>query len=122
MGDGAAVGGVAVLGALGSLLSLALSRVRSAEERLPQMIEGWLVALMRPVLGAASAIALVVVLESGIQSLVETDGSRIHVWAITAGFSERLLRRTLASVAESARAAPSTTEARYPEDDGDDGT
>lgn len=92
--------GIMLLGAIGSLLSVALTRVRGSGRPVPQLIESNFVDVLRPVLGAASAVVLVLVLEAGLQTTIDTSGSKVYVWAIVAGFSERLLRRTLESVAQ----------------------
>ena len=93
--------GVVVLGALGAMLSVALTRLRASGHRLPEMFESRLVDGLRPAIGAASAVALVLVVESGIVTVISADGAQIYVWALVAGFSERLLRRTLHSLAQS---------------------
>jgi hypothetical protein len=95
--------GVLVLGALGSMLSVALTRLRAPRARLPELFESRLVDWLRPGIGAASAVALVVVIESGIQQAVLAEQRQVYVWALAAGFSERLLRRTLNSLAASAQ-------------------
>lgn len=95
--------GVVVLGALGSMLSVALTRLRPQRARLPELFESRLVDWLRPGIGAASAVALVLVIQSGIQGAVRGEGAQIYVWALAAGFSERLLRRTLSSLVESAQ-------------------
>ena len=92
--------GIMLLGAIGSILSVALTRVRGSGRPVPQLIESNFVDVLRPVLGAASAVVLVLVLEAGLQTTIDTSGSKVYVWAIVAGFSERLLRRTLESVAQ----------------------
>jgi len=102
--------GIVLLGALGSFLSVALTRANPHEENLPAMIQSRLVDVLRPVVGAASAVAFVLFIESGMQSALESDGSKIYVWALLAGFSERLLRRTLESAAASASATPPSTD------------
>lgn len=99
--------GVVVLGALGALLSVALTRLRAPGNRLPEMFESRLVDGLRPVVGAASAVALVLVVESGIVTVIGAEGAQIYVWALVAGFSERLLRRTLHSLAHSVASPPS---------------
>lgn len=95
--------GVFALGAIGSFLSVALTRFAGRQQDLPQMVQGRLVDILRPLVGGASAIALVLVLDSGLQAAVETDGSKLYVWALVAGFSERLLRRSLTSIADTVK-------------------
>jgi hypothetical protein len=101
--------GIMLLGALGSFLSVALTRVTNRKQKLPEMIQGRLVDLLRPVIGAASGVAMVLIIDSGLESAVQSEGSKIYVWALVAGFSERLLRRTLNSLADSVKDAPSPT-------------
>jgi hypothetical protein len=101
--------GIMLLGALGSFLSVALTRVTNRKQKLPEMIQGRLVDILRPVVGAASAVAIVLVIDSGLQGAVQSEDSKIYVWALVAGFSERLLRRTLNTLADSVKDAPSPT-------------
>ena len=101
--------GIMLLGALGSLLSVALTRVTNRKQKLPEMIQGRLVDLLRPVVGAASAVAFVLVIDSGLQGAVQSEGSKVYVWALVAGFSERLLRKSLDTLAQSVKDAPSPT-------------
>lgn len=100
---------VMLLGALGSFLSVALTQITNEPQKLPAVIQGRLVDLLRPLIGAASAVAVVVIMSSGLEAAVESDGSKIYVWAIVAGFSERLLRRTLNALADSVEESPSPT-------------
>ena len=101
--------GIMLLGAMGSFLSVALTRLTNLKQKLPEMIQGRLVDLLRPVVGAASAVAIVLVIDSGLQGAVQSEGSKIYVWALVAGFSERLLRRTLNALADSVKDTPSPT-------------
>lgn len=102
----AEVVGVITLGALGSFLSVALTRFAGRQQKLPEMVQGRLVDILRPLIGGASAVALVLVLDSGLQTAVLADDSKVYVWAVVAGFSERLLRRTLTSLADTVEAGP----------------
>ncbi|MEM9518974.1 MAG: hypothetical protein AAGA37_06630 [Actinomycetota bacterium] len=106
--EGAAV--TILLGAIGSLLSVALSRLSASELPLPDLLSGWLTVLMRPLLGGLSAVVVVIFLESGIQEALTAEGQSVYVFAVVAGFSERLLRRSLESVSSAVRTATSPTE------------
>jgi len=91
--------GVLTLGALGALLSTVTGAISGpATRRLPEMSSGLTTALIRPLLGAASAVVVVLVLVSGIHDTISVEGARVWVYAVAAGFSERLIDRMLATV------------------------
>ena len=101
--DPASTLGVIVLGALGALVSTATSTIAGEGRRLPEMVTGWVSALLRPVLGGASAVIVVLALVSGLQDTVSTQGARVWIFAVAAGFSERLLDRLIASADKAAK-------------------
>ena len=122
LGNTRRLAAVMLLGALGSMLSLALTRLAPNDRPIPEIVQSGIIDFLRPVLGAASAVALVLVIESGIQSAIDPDGLQIYVWAVLAGFSELLLRRTLNSVSASAQTATSPTTPPDTDDSNGDAT
>jgi hypothetical protein len=122
LGNTRRLAAVMLLGALGSMLSLALTRLAPDDRPIPEIVQSGIIDFLRPVLGAASAVALVLVIESGIQSAIDPDGLQIYVWAVLAGFSELLLRRTLNSVSASAQSATSPTTPPDTDDSNGDAT
>jgi hypothetical protein len=96
----AAVVVVALLGMLGAFVSIALTSLASrGATRVPQLEQAYSISLVRPILGAASAVTAGLLVETGLQSVVTvTDAGLVGV-ALAAGFTERLLRRTVASLA-----------------------
>lgn len=91
--------GVALLGSLGALVSVFISSLRvSSQDARIEVHRSRVSGYVRPLVGAMSALIVVLVLESGIQSLIMAEGAQVYVWAIVAGFSERLLDRTLNAV------------------------
>ena len=103
-------------------LCAALTRLAPNDRPIPEIVQSGIIDFLRPVLGAASAVALVLVIESGIQSAIDPDGLQIYVWAVLAGFSELLLRRTLNSVSASAQTATSPTTPPDTDDSNGDAT
>lgn len=103
------VAAVAMLGALGSLLSVALTQGTARGRKLPELLEGFVGALLRPVVGSASAIVLVLAINAEVVAGVRPDRSMTYVWAVLAGFSERLLRRTLNGLTDEVKSAESPT-------------
>ena len=49
----------------------------------------------RPLIGGASAVAVVVILQSGITAVSLSDAGGVFAVAFVAGFSERLVSRTV---------------------------
>jgi hypothetical protein len=88
---------VAVLGAAGATLSRALSAL-GMEDRIPQVLSGATEWTVRPMIGALSAIAVVLVLESGLLPINEPAEPMIYAYAIAAGLTDRLLNRVLKAV------------------------
>jgi hypothetical protein len=77
------------LGSLGASLSGLLSlRDQKLNVRIPDLREGWALLVWRPVVGAASALVLVLLLQSGVGGLA-LDSSAALVAAVVAGFSEQ---------------------------------
>jgi hypothetical protein len=89
---------VLTLGALGAVLSGATSAVSgSGNARIPDLRVRRVLMLTRPLIVGASAVAVVAILESGVTavSLAETG---LYATAIVAGFSERLVSRSVEGV------------------------
>ncbi len=89
---------VLTLGALGAVLSGATSAISgSGKTRIPDLRVRRILMLTRPLIGGASAVAVVVILESGITAVSLTE-SGLYATAIVAGFSERLVSRSVEGV------------------------
>ncbi len=85
------------LGALGASLSGLLSiREQRVDARLPDLTEVWLLVGWRPVVGAASAFVLVLILQSGVDGLALTSAAAV-VAALVAGFTERAVTSAIGS-------------------------
>jgi len=88
---------VAVLGSLGGSLSAVLSTARAGTRaRVPDVIGDVPAALLRPFIGAASAVSLSIILQAGILAETPKEGA-IYPFAIVAGFSEQALGLALQS-------------------------
>lgn len=92
--------GIVALGCIGALLSVFTSRISGPDENpiadMAQRSTGY----VRPLLGGLSAVVVVLVLESGVQTVVNFTGPGVYVGAVLAGFSERLIGRTLEGLAD----------------------
>jgi len=91
--------GVVVLGAMGALLSVLLSRMAGPDANPHKDLSNRVSGYVRPLLGGLSAVVVVLILESGIQSIVTLGENGILVGALLAGFSERLIDRALGGIA-----------------------
>lgn len=99
LGDLRSFAVVLVLGAVGASLSGLLTLARSEESsRIPDLRLRWVFLKYRPVIGAISAIVVVAVLQSGVAGLSVTPEAAL-VAAFVAGFSERLVTRSLDTAA-----------------------
>lgn len=92
--------GVVALGGIGALLSVFTSRISGPDENPITDIAERASGYVRPLLGGLSAVVVVLVLESGVQTVVSFSGSGVYVGAVLGGFSERLIGRTLDGLAE----------------------
>lgn len=99
LGDLQSFAVVLVLGAVGASLSglLTLARTNGAS-RAPDLRLRWIFLKYRPVIGAISAIVVVAILQSGVAGLSVTSEAAL-VASIVAGFSERLVTRSLDTAA-----------------------
>lgn len=92
---------VVTLGALGACLSGLLSlRKRDLSLRITELRSSWLLDAWRPVVGAASAIGVVTILQSGVAGLSVQVGAAL-VGAFASGFSERFVSRAVDAAARS---------------------
>lgn len=83
------------LGALGAALSGLLSvRDRTIDARVPDLSLGWAMLVWRPVVGAASAFVLVLILQSGVAGLA-LDSSAALVAALIAGTTELVVTNAI---------------------------
>ncbi len=88
------------LGGLGALLSVALGAIRGVTKHNYRLLTELRTNVTRLLLGAASAAAVVAVLETELLNMGEdgSDSGLILAVAIAAGFSERLLTNAIAAV------------------------
>jgi hypothetical protein len=92
---------VVSLGALGASLSGLLDLKRSdLTGRIPDLQQGWAFGVWLPLVGAASAFVLVLLLQSGLGGL-DVDASAALVAAVAAGFSERIVTNAVGVAVES---------------------
>ncbi len=95
----------AVFGAFGGTLSAAYSLTRSKGRRkIPELLQSWNITLIRPVIGAAAAVAAYFFLKAGVLEFV----LQINEWVIVvlsflAGFSEQWFLRLVESAGEKAK-------------------
>lgn len=90
---------VLVLGAVGASLSGLLTLARTnGSSRVPDLRLRWIFLKYRPVIGAISAIVAVAILQSGAAGLSVTSEAAL-VASFIAGFSERLVTRSLDTAA-----------------------
>jgi len=92
---------VMTLGIIGAFFSMTTElRGRDDKTRIPELRVRYSLMTMRPVVGAAGAVVVVVVLQSALGDAIELRRSAIFGVAIAAGFTERLVTRTVSSAAE----------------------
>lgn len=91
--------GVVLFGGLGATVSAALSAGRDSTRNPEQLVDTW-VGLARVTVGMAAALALFVFLHSGIVSLGPLSPALALAIAFVAGFSDRLLVRTVGTVVD----------------------
>jgi hypothetical protein len=102
MGDGGSLIWIYALGALGSLLSVTLGAIRGLTRHNYLLLTEFRLNVTRCLLGAASAAAVVAILETELFN-VGTDGADralVLAVAIAAGFSERLLTNAISAVVQ----------------------
>ena len=86
---------VMTAGALGAAVSLLVPWRREAPPA-AEFLHPTSLLLIRIVVGTAAAVVVAVVLQSGGQGVIEADEPLAYVWALAAGFAERLVDRRLA--------------------------
>jgi len=91
--------GIVVLGAMGALLSVFMSRIAGPDANPIKDLSNRVSGYVRPLLGGLSAVVVVLVLESDVQSVITLGENGIYVGALLAGFSERLIDRALGGIA-----------------------
>ncbi len=102
MGDGGSLIWIYALGALGALLSVTLGAIRGLTRHNYLLLTEFRLNVTRCLLGAASAAAVVAILETELFN-VGTDGADsalVLAVAIAAGFSERLLTNAISAVVQ----------------------
>lgn len=85
------------VGAIGGALSGARSLAGRSERRIPEWLFDWPITVLRPLLGAAAATGLALIVQAGVVHF--GDGSRVALLATAflAGFSERWFLGVIAS-------------------------
>ncbi|HTP24576.1 MAG TPA: hypothetical protein VMK12_02805 [Anaeromyxobacteraceae bacterium] len=96
-GDSAGLACVFLFGILGGSVS-AVRPVLGQRTRLPEMLQTWKTAFLRPLVGGSAALAVSTLAQSGLFGLAlvpESRSSALLFFAFVAGFSERLVMRTV---------------------------
>ena len=107
--DGRLFLAVALFGLMGASFSAILSLAQaSAGRRIPEVVQHSFVATMRPILGAATALAALVLLRGGLLNLGDLRVGGVLAIAFAAGFTERLVVRAITVVAGDEPAATTT--------------
>lgn len=92
---------VMTLGTVGAFFSSATElRNRDDKLRIPDLRIRYTLMAMRPVVGAAGAVVVIVVLQSALGDTVTLQPTAIFGVAIAAGFTERLVTKTVSSAAD----------------------
>jgi hypothetical protein len=91
---------VYAFGTLGALLSMSISAVHGLPRNIDLALTGLRFNLTRLLVGAASAAAVVAILETSLFDLNADDTALILAVAIAAGFSERLLTNAVRAVVQ----------------------
>jgi hypothetical protein len=93
---------VYALGALGALLSVTLGAIRGLTKHNYLLLTEFRLNVTRCLLGAASAAAVVAILETELLNIgsESTDSALVLAVAIAAGFSERLLTNAISAVVQ----------------------
>jgi len=99
--SGSQTAAVLLLGAVGAALSYALSTLGFAG-RIPGQLNSVQQFVVRPLLGAVSAFAVVAVLQSGLLPITTPEGAHVYAYAVAAGFSDQILTRVMNVVEKSA--------------------
>lgn len=91
---------VLMVGALGAAISTGISIVpeMTSKSAIPDLLRAGNFVIARPILGAASAVAIVTLLDAGLSDAFGLDGQKVVGAALIAGFSDRLLLRAVEGV------------------------
>jgi len=102
MGHGGSLLWIYSLGALGALLSVTLGAIRGLTRHNYLLLTEFRLNVTRCLLGAASAAAVVAILETDLFNVgtVGADSALVLAVAIAAGFSERLLTNAISAVVQ----------------------
>jgi hypothetical protein len=88
--------GVVQLGVVGGCLSAIISTARAGTRRgITDILGVWRSTLFRPLIGAGSAVAVILFLEAG---LVEVSDDAVPAFAVAAGFSEQLVAQAMSRI------------------------
>lgn len=91
---------VVSLGAIGAFLSSATELTnRSEKVRIPEIRVSYTLMGLRPIVGAAGAIVVIVILQSALGEAIKLESTAILGIAIASGFTERLVTRTVTAAA-----------------------
>jgi 8-oxo-dGTP pyrophosphatase MutT (NUDIX family) len=96
--------GAALFGALGAVLTAAFQLSRAGHKKIPESILTGIITSGRPLIGAASAIFLVVVINCGLIALIDRVSLNLATYlavAFVAGFSEQFVVKTAGSGGQS---------------------
>ncbi len=93
---------VMLVGVVGAALSNTLS-VLGVATRIPEFVGEFRSWLVRPLIGALSAVGVVLVVQSGILPLKEPTGAALYAWGLAGGFSDQLLNRVMQQVEKKAK-------------------
>lgn len=92
---------VMTLGIVGAFFSMATElRNRDDKMGIPDLRVRYTLIGMRPVVGAAGAVVVIVVLQSALGDALALQSTAVFGVAIAAGFTERLVTRTVSSAAD----------------------
>jgi 8-oxo-dGTP diphosphatase len=98
LGDADQLALVCVLGAIGGSLSAQILAGQGASgQRVPEVLSTVSAMIGRPLVGAASAVLVVLVLQAGLFDQSSNDVA-LYAFAVVAGFAERLVTRAVSAV------------------------
>jgi len=98
---------VVIFGLLGGSISAARSVTGTPiESRIPDQLASWYVVALRPLVGAAAAVAAFVLLQSGFIASPVKDGAVTLAVAFAAGFSQELIVGAVAGLGRESKETP----------------
>ncbi len=98
LGSASKTGLLLGLGFLGGAMSAVVPLSSWRTKRIPDLTREWQFRLLRPTLGAASALGACLVLGSGLLGTTQPTEQVLMCFAFAAGFSERFLTNTIAQI------------------------